>query len=73
MTDTEKLYPVTSGHATFQVGKTIEAPERAFVCVADPYAVREATARSKGATVLVMGAARGEAFTPSEWEPESHT
>ena len=33
-----------------------------------PDAVREAIGRSKGTTVLALGAARGEAFTPSEWE-----
>jgi hypothetical protein len=71
-TQHEELYLVTRGHATFQVGeKTIEAPAGTFVFVPDPDEVREATARAKGTTVLVMGAARGEAFTPSEWELEA--
>lgn len=68
-TQHEELYLVTRGHATFQVGdETIEAPAGTFVYVRDPDAVREAIGRSKGTTVLALGAARGEAFTPSEWE-----
>lgn len=68
-TQHEELYLVTRGHATFQVaGETIEAPAGTFVYVRDPDVVREATGRSKGTTVLALGAARGEAFTPSEWE-----
>ena len=39
-----------------------------FVYVRDPDVVRETTGRSKGTTVLALGAAPGEAFTPSEWE-----
>lgn len=68
-TQHEELYLVTRGHATFQVGdETIEAPAGTFVYVRDPEVVREAIGRSKGTTVLALGAARGEAFTPSEWE-----
>jgi hypothetical protein len=68
-TQHEELYLVTRGHATFQVaGETIEAPAGTFVYVRDPDVVREATGRSKGTTVLALGAAPGEAFIPSEWE-----
>lgn len=65
----EELYFVSSGHATFTVGdETVEAPAGTFVFVPDPAVVREATARESGTTVLVVGASRGEAFTPSSWE-----
>jgi quercetin dioxygenase-like cupin family protein len=68
-TQHEELYLVTSGHATFQVGdETVEAPVGTFVFVPDPDVVREAVARTKGTTVLALGAARGEAFSPSDWE-----
>jgi len=68
-TQHEELYLVTRGHATFQVGEeTVEAPAGTFVFVPDPDVVREAIGRSQGTTVLALGAARGEAFTPSEWE-----
>jgi hypothetical protein len=68
-TQHEELYLVTRGHATFQVGdEMVEAPAGTFVYVRDPDVVREATGRSKGTTVLALGAAPGEAFTPSEWE-----
>ena len=68
-TQHEELYLITRGHATFQVGdERVEAPAGTFVFVPDPDVVREAVASSKGTTVLALGAARGEAFTPSEWE-----
>ncbi|MGI8606361.1 MAG: hypothetical protein ACR2L0_04300 [Gaiellaceae bacterium] len=68
-TQHEELYLVTSGHATFRVGdETVEAPAGTFVFVPDPDVMREAIGRSTGTTVLALGAARGEAFTPSEWE-----
>ena len=36
--------------------------------VADPALVREAIATEEDTTVLVIGAARGVAFKPSDWE-----
>ena len=59
-TQHEELYLVTRGHATFQVDdETIEAPAGTSVYVRDPDAGREAIGRSKGTTVLALGAARG--------------
>ena len=56
----EELYVVLRGHARFTVGD--EAID------ADPALVREAIASEPGTTVLVIGAARGVAFEPSDWE-----
>ena len=57
------------GHARFSVGdEEIDAPEGTLVFVADPALVREAIANEAGTTVLVIGAARGVAFEPSDWE-----
>ena len=65
----EELYVVLRGHARFSVGdEEIDAPEGTLVFVADPALVREAIAKEAGTTVLVIGAARGVAFEPSDWE-----
>ena len=58
-TQHEELYLVTRGHATFQVDdETIEAPAGTFVRARS--GCTEAIGRSKGTTVLALGAARGE-------------
>jgi hypothetical protein len=65
----EELYVVLRGHARFTVGEEeIDAPEGTLVFVADPALVREATASAPGTTVLSIGAAKGVAFAPSDWE-----
>jgi hypothetical protein len=65
----EELYVVLRGHARFTVGdEEIDAPEGTLVFVADPALVREAIASEPGTTVLSIGAAKGVAFAPSDWE-----
>jgi len=65
----EELYVVVRGHARFTVGdEEIDAPEGTLVFIADPALVREAIASEPGTTVLAIGAARGVAFEPSDWE-----
>jgi tetratricopeptide (TPR) repeat protein len=64
----EELYVVLTGNATFTLdGETVDAPEGTIVHVADP-AVRRGAKGSRGTTILAVGAKRGEAFTPSQWE-----
>lgn len=64
----EEVYVVLAGTATFTLdGETVEAPAGSVVHVADP-AVKRGAVGSAGTTVLVVGAKRGEAFTPSAWE-----
>jgi hypothetical protein len=65
----EELYVVLRGHARFTVGgEEIDAPEGTLVFIVDPALVREAIASEPGTTVLAIGAARGVAFEPSDWE-----
>ena len=65
----EELYVVLRGHARFTVGdEEIDGPEGTLVFIADPALVREAIASEPGTTVLAIGAARGVAFEPSDWE-----
>jgi tetratricopeptide (TPR) repeat protein len=65
----EELYFVSSGHATFTVdGDEIDAPAGTFVFVREPSAKRMAVAKTAGTTVLAVGAVRGKAFVPSQWE-----
>jgi hypothetical protein len=65
----EELYVVLGGSARFTVGEDeFDAPAGTLVFVADPALVREAVATESRTTVLVVGAARGVAFEPSDWE-----
>ena len=65
----EELYVVVRGHARFTVAdEEIDAPEGTLVFISDPALVREAIASEPGTTVLAIGAARGVAFEPSDWE-----
>jgi hypothetical protein len=65
----EELYVVLRGHARFTVAdEEIDAPEGTLVFISDPALVREAIASEPGTTVLAIGAARGVAFEPSDWE-----
>ena len=65
----EELYVVLGGAARFTVGdEQFDAPAGTLVFVADPALTREAIATESQTTVLVVGAARGVAFEPSDWE-----
>jgi mannose-6-phosphate isomerase-like protein (cupin superfamily) len=65
----EELYLVVKGRATFTVdGETVEAPAGTFVFVPDPAAKRKAVAEEEQTTVLVVGGAPGEVYTPPHWE-----
>lgn len=65
----EELYLVTSGVAVFTVaGERIEAPAGTLVHVRDPATMRGAVAEQAPATVLTIGAAPGEPFSPRAWE-----
>jgi hypothetical protein len=65
----EELYVVVSGAARFTVdGNELDAPAGTLVFVEDPSLTREAVATEPNTTVLVVGAARGVTFEPSDWE-----
>ena len=65
----EELYVVVTGAARFTVdGEEVDAPAGTLVFVSDPKLTREAVATAPDTTVLVVGAARGVAFEPSDWE-----
>ena len=65
----EELYVVLNGHATFTVsGDEVDAPAGTLVFVSDPEAHRKAIAKEAGTTVLVVGAAPGQAFEVAPWE-----
>jgi tetratricopeptide (TPR) repeat protein len=65
----EELYLVVKGRATFTVdGETVEAPAGTFVFVHDPAAKRKAVAEGEQTTILVVGGAPGEVYTPPHWE-----
>jgi hypothetical protein len=65
----EELYVVLRGAARFTVAdEEVEAPAGTLVFVADPALTREAVATADGTVVLAIGAARGVAFEPSDWE-----
>jgi Tetratricopeptide repeat len=65
----EELYIVLGGRARFTLdGEDVDAPAGTLVFVRDPAVRRGATAEEPGTTVLVVGAAPGQAFEPSPWE-----
>jgi hypothetical protein len=65
----EELYVVVRGAARFTVdGAEIDAPTGTLVFVSDPALTREAVATADDTVVLAIGAARGVAFEPSDWE-----
>lgn len=65
----EELYVVFSGAARFTIdGEELDAPAGTLLFVSDPALTREAIATEPDTTVLVVGAARGVAFEPSDWE-----
>jgi hypothetical protein len=64
----EELYIVLEGRARFVVdGEEIDAPAGTLLAL-PPHIHREANAAADGTVVVAIGAARGEAFTPSPWE-----
>ena len=64
----EELYAVVKGAATFEIdGEFIEAPEGSLVHVR-PTAMRKATAKEDGTTILVVGGTPGKAYEPSPEE-----
>ena len=65
----EELYVVIGGRATFKVdGQEVDAATGHAVFVRDPDATRAATAGDDGATILVVGGRRGEAWRPTPGE-----
>jgi hypothetical protein len=65
----EELYVVMKGAARFTVdGEEIDAPAGTLVFISDPALTREAVATAADTVVLAIGAARGVAFEPSDWE-----
>ena len=65
----EELYVVLTGRATFELGEEeTDAPAGTLVFVSDPALTREAVATADDTVVLTVGAARGVAFEPSDWE-----
>ena len=65
----EELYVVLRGAARFTVaGEEFEAEAGTLVFVSDPELTREAIATADDTVVLAIGAARGVAFEPSDWE-----
>jgi hypothetical protein len=65
----EELYVVMKGAARFTVdGEAIDAPAGTLVFISDPALTREAVATADDTVVLAIGAARGVAFEPSDWE-----
>jgi tetratricopeptide (TPR) repeat protein len=64
----EELYIVLQGAATFEIdGETVEAPEGSLVHV-QPTAMRKATAKDDGTTILVVGGTPGKAYEPAPEE-----
>jgi tetratricopeptide (TPR) repeat protein len=64
----EELYIVLQGAATFEIdGETFEAPEGSLVQVR-PTAMRKATAKDDGTTILVVGGTPGKAYEPTPEE-----
>ena len=58
----EELYIVVNGAATFEIdGESVEAPAGSLVHVR-PTAMRKATAKDEGTTILVVGGTPGKAF-----------
>jgi hypothetical protein len=64
----EELYIVMNGAATFEIdGETIETPAGSLVQVR-PAALRKATAKDDGTTILVVGGTPGKAYDPAPHE-----
>lgn len=67
----EELFLIVSGHAVYRVGgEEIDAPAGTFLWVPDPSVVRGVVAKEPGTVMFVVGAERGAAFRPSDWDTE---
>jgi tetratricopeptide (TPR) repeat protein len=65
----QELYFVASGHAVFTVaGDQIDGPPGTFVFVRDPTATRKAVATEPETTIVAVGAPKGSAYRPTDWE-----
>jgi len=65
----EELYVVLRGAARFTIAdREVDVPSGSAVFVGDPVTKRAARALEDDTLVLVIGAARGEAFRVSPWE-----
>jgi hypothetical protein len=64
----EELYIVLDGAATFEIdGETVDAPAGSLVHVS-PNAMRKATTKDAGTTILVVGGTPGKAYEPAPEE-----
>jgi tetratricopeptide (TPR) repeat protein len=58
-----------AGHAVFTVdGDEVDAPSGTFVFVREPTARRKAVATEPETTIVAVGAPKGAAYEPTEWE-----
>jgi hypothetical protein len=65
----QELYVVLDGKARFELdGKEVEAKAGSLLFIADPAVKRTAFALEPNTSVLAIGAAKGQVFTPSSWD-----
>jgi len=65
----QELYVVLDGKARFELdGKEVEAKAGSLLFIADPAVKRTAFALEPNTSVLVIGAAKDQVFTPSSWD-----
>jgi AraC-like protein len=65
----EELYVVLRGAARFTAGdREFDAPAGTLVWLPEPAVTRGAIATEPDTLILAVGAARGVAFEPSDWE-----
>lgn len=65
----QELYVVLNGKARFELdGENVEAKSGSFVFIADPAVKRTAFALEPSTSVLAIGAAKDQVFTPSSWD-----
>ena len=65
----QELYVVLAGKARFELGdEKIEAKTGSLVFIADPSVKRTAFALEPNTSVLAIGAAKDQVFTPSSWD-----
>lgn len=70
----EELYLVVQGSALFTIAEeTFTASAGTVVFVRDPALRRCAVAETAGTTILTVGAAPGEAYSPPAWEINAET
>ncbi len=65
----QELYVVLNGKARFELdGENVEAESGSLVFIADPAVKRTAFALEPNTSVLAIGAAKDQVFTPSSWD-----